>query len=416
MSSAWKSGRGYLAKFKPLIGKSCQRRVPKIIWANAADPDKSAADWAASCERICAAMQKDPAAVDVQKALKFGAINAAEATALLNDLPPPPDSAKLVTIEQAFFSHPSSKNDTGRSRSRYVDAMIAYTAWAKSYALHDLTLDLFTRYRDHLVKQGYAWDSRRHLMLPLRRASRMAAARFGMPDVLSGLRLDKPDRRPMAEAWTIDELRAALPSLDLRGKVAVGLGGFVGMRPSETIRIRCGDLRKDGRLPYGILPGRAKDAKNHASRRLLPIPETLAEWMRDLGDGRPATAPLLVTSPGNQPKEGGPNLGAKAFTGETFNQWLAPMLSKATGRALPVKCLRKVFATWTRREKIDPEHREVYLGHETDLAQSVTGQHYVADLYEVLADELDPTSEKLEARLHAATQIPKSRQAKANGG
>ncbi len=411
MASAWRSGRGYVAEFHPFVGrtdgKAHRQRVPKKVWTGKDDPLAAALAWAHSVEKHAAMMRGNVTSQGIELALALGAISEEQARALFQGIPPP-EMAPLqpVTIEQAFYAHPSSLNDTGRSRRRYSDAISAWVKWSGSGLLHDLTLDGFTRYRDRLIGEGYAWDSRRHLLLPLRRAARMAAARYGMPDVLSGLHLDKPEARPMAQAWTLDELRKGFGKLadNLRGAVALGLGGFVGLRPSETIRIRCGDLRKDNRLPYAILPGRAKDAKNHASRRLLPIPPTIAKDMRALAAGRKPTDPLLVTIPGNEAEGGGFNAASKAFTQETFNQWLAPLMQEATGKRLPARCLRKSFATWTRRAGIKDEHREVYLGHETELAQSITGRHYVADLHEVLADELEKTRKKLESALHAPTR------------
>lgn len=413
MTSAWQSGRGYLAKYKPLFGKICQRRVPKEVWNKAADPLQAALDWAATCEQICAEIVKDPAAVDVQKALKLGAINEAQATALLNDLPPPPSSGAAVTIEAAFFSHPSSQRETGRERERYIEYVGRYTKWSGSNKLHDLTLDSFTRYRDSLIKQGYSWDYRRHLLLPLRRVSKMAAARFGMPDVLGSLRLDKPERRSVVEAWTLEELGPGLVAEDLRLRVSIGLGAFVGLRLSEVIRIRCDDLRKDGRLPIGLLPGREGEAKNASSRRLLPMPRTLAGWMRELAEGRKPDATLLETNPGNIRLDGKANSRRQPFTQTTYTQWLGPLLAELTGKDLPAKSLRKTFATWTRRAGLHQEHREIYLGHETELAQSITGQRYISDLYELLADEMKPTTAWIEQQLHKSTQRHKSKRAKA---
>jgi integrase len=181
----------------------------------------------------------------------------------------------------------------------------------------------------------------------------------------------------------------------------MSLGAFAGLRPSETVRIRCGDLRADNRLPIGLLPGRESEAKNHASRRLLPIPWPVAEAMHRLAKGRPANEPLLIT---RSPASDGP----QGFTPIVFNQCFAPMMERVTGRRLPIKCLRKSFATWILRAGYDRERLELFLGHETKLANSITGRHYTAELHELLADELEPMAKGIGVAMepYMFTQLP----------
>ena len=81
-------------------------------------------------------------------------------------------------------------------------------------------------------------------------------------------------------------------------------------------RVRCGDVDEQGRLPIGLVPGREHEAKNEPSRRLLPLPPTVLEWVRRCREGRDAAAPLIATSPGGLTYKGLPNQRARAFLSE----------------------------------------------------------------------------------------------------
>jgi integrase len=434
MPSAYHDAKGWTAQFlgfQHRRGARPQRlRIPPGRFAGLPDDDQAelAKRYAAACEAACRLLEGRHTGADVRSALALNVITPDQAEALLRgDTAPTRAEAKAVTLEQAYMAHPSAQRATGRDLTRYLDALADFQTWAGITTLDRLTLPQVQAYVAHLVKRGDQWDTRRHHLLAIRRAAKMGAS-FGLPDVIAELRLDTKEPRPVIEAWSLPEIATALVTLqaeqDWRACAAIGLGAIVGLRPSELIRLRCGDLRADNRLPFALLPGREHDAKNAPSRRLLPIPPTVARWMRRAaqGEDRGRDAPLLQTKRDRHPTRhlhpgaAVPAHQRRAFTESTLGHWLGPLLAERTGRALPTKTLRKTFATWVRRAAIPDEHRELYLGHETELAQSITGKHYTADLHELLADQLAPTTERIEAALTAALAVAETAFKRASPG
>lgn len=415
MPSAYRDAKGWIAQFRGLNQPKEQRqlrvRIAPALYASMDEDERPAfaQRFATTCEALCRSLEGPHDATVVRTALQMKAISKEQGAALLNQQPAPaPGQAKAATtIEQAFLAHPSTRSmpADGRERWRYLDAIAAFSKWSQVKNLDGMTLDLVQRWRDELAKRDLQWDSRRHMLLPLRRAA-MMAGNFALPNVLGRLKLDPKERRPMVQAWTLAELTKAIQQSltlkDYRTLVVIGLGAFMGLRPSEIATRRKHDLGRDDRIAIGLQEGREREAKTEASRRLLPVPPTLAGWMRQLGKlqaGMGADSALVLASFGNVPKKGGPNKNARPFTPSAFGNCFRPIMEDRTGRRLPIKSLRKSFATWTRREGINRDHIEVYLGHETEFAQGITGRHYTAGLHEMLADELGATCARIEAVL-----------------
>ncbi len=386
--TAFTSRSDYVLDFRGLhqVGKQRRRVRVKATDPRATDLNTASA-WAQECDRYCRLLEVAPDPHDVQHAVRIRAITSEQGAALLNGLPVPAatEHAKRLSIEEAALRHPSTQRDPLARKVEYLKYLKQFTDFAKVDAVGDVKLDQVQRWIAKMRADKLAPATRRHRLLYVRRATRMASTE-GMPDVIGGLRLDVTGA-PTVEAWTLAELqqacRAFLKANNLRALVATALGGFLGLRPSEVFRARCGDFAR-----HELAIGQdGRPAKNAASRRRLPLPATLDRWASDLAKDRPADEPLLVTAG---------NGGGRAFRTETFSQWLMPLLRDATGRRLKVKALRKSFATWATREGLDRNHVEAFLGHENPFVSAVTGRHYLAD---ILARELRPTAKAIDKRL-----------------
>ncbi len=89
----------------------------------------------------------------------------------------------------------------------------------------------------------------------------------------------------------------------------------------------------------------------------------------------------------------------KRFTVLGFGRWLKPKLEEATGRALMTKALRKTFAGWATRLRLEASHVEQIMGHENTMIASITGYHYLAERYEIAADMIAPTIARIETTI-----------------
>ncbi len=314
-----------------------------------------------------------------------------------------------ITIDGAWSRHPSTIREPEARRIKYQRMLTAFTDHVGYSELRKLTFLDVSEWVKHLATvKGFAWSTRFHYLLPLRRAARMAVT-LGLPDVLAELQIDEREPEEQAvQAWTLPQLANAWHRLadDRRARVALALGGFVGLRPSEIFRLRCGDLRRDGRLGIGLRldPNEAlRPVKNKPSRRLLPMPPAILIEIRALIGTRTPDAPLIATNKG---------IASGPFNEITFAEWLGPKLETATCRDLPPKHLRKSFASWTIGAGVDFWHVEAFMGRDTPLTKSITGRHYLADFYEVVSQQLDPTAQRISTliakALRAAKSAPKS--------
>ena len=301
-----------------------------------------------------------------------------------------------ITLEQAWESHPSTVRENATRREKYRKYLKAFTDHTGIVALHKLTYAEVSDWVQHLLNEKKAWATRMHYLMPIRRAARMAPS-HGLPDVLAHLQIDeRPDEQQEIQAWTLPQIMMAWKALadNRRARVCLGLGAFLGLRPSEIYRLRCGDLDAENRLSIGLKQAGDTDTrpvKNKSSRRCLPIPSLLLPELRALIGTRAPDAPLIATARDGKP-----------FNEVTLAEWLGPILREKTGHPLKVKHLRKSFATWALSAGLDFYHIEAYLGRATPLTTSITGRHYIADLYRLISRQLDPTALAIDRHLRTA--------------
>lgn len=404
MASAYwiERDKQWVADFRPLGGVLKQRRRVRIDPKVHGRGDQAGARaFAAECERYCRLLEQMlPAPEDIDHAARIGAISADQATNLRAKLPagPPRIEPSLEwSIRQAAEAHPSTQRDMVADASRaltYLATLEDFGRFAGVSKIAELRLQDVLRWVEQLKRDGRTYDARRHRLLYLKRASRMGAT-VGLPDPLSGLRIDRRDHddEDDVEPPTLEEVGTALRAAahDRRLQVAIALEAFVGLRPSECFRADAGDLDED------LVDVGKRVRKNRASRRTLPLPPTLARWCRELARGRAATAPLIESR--SHRKQG-------RFAENAYSRWLGGFLSEQLGRPVKAKELRKSFSTWARR-RLDGRDIERFMGHQSAFLADVTSQRYLGAM---AAEELRPASKVIEQVLRTALKpTPKRR-------
>jgi integrase len=427
-SVSWHSSGRWIATIRPVFpgrdGKGRIRRRSvrlKGLGPDDRDQAQATADHMEHLARLC---EDAPKATTIAEARELKAISPDQAEALLaGELVPeavPQEAPKAVTITDCYHLHLSTRRaekSSQREAVRHLRELHRFLDWAqqqrKGRALTspgEVTLDLVMDYVDHLKRQGLAWDSRRHCLVAIRRATNAAAA-FGhtLFDPLYKQRIDPrgPDEWPQVEVWTWDELRAAIGGtytvqrrdrvwgsrkhgrqasereerrqLGARELAVLGLGGFMGLRPSEICAVQAADIEGDI-----LTTGR----KTPASRRWLPIPPTVRGWLQQLvdeldGDDVPLVHAKPVSARG----------GRVPFQANPFATWCRGWLPQVTGRELPPKALRKSFATGLIWDGIEERLVEAYLGHGPSRLTAVTLRSY---LQAARARELWPIAEHVE--------------------
>lgn len=387
MASAFKDKKGWIADFRPYLGAGRQRRrvrVPVTRLRLATSEKEAARDFAAECDRLCRLIELDPRPSHIDYALEIRAITPDDLTRIDGHTPPP--SRDRLTIEAAAELHPSTIRESESNQRDYdyhIKCLRDFVAWSGVDHVEDISLESVSRWIAHLKTKKYKWDTRRHYLIPLKRAARMGAS-LGLPDPLAGHILDRRETPAPVQIWTLKELCEAASGLlegeQWRELAVLALGGFMGLRPSEIVRAKCGDI-EDGILAIG-----ERERKNAQSKRHLPIPALICGWIEPLLNDSP-DAPLIRS-----------NSLKCAKSAHFFRGSLAPWFDENVAGFLPirkgmtVKHLRKSFATWTIREGISPIQIEPYLGHTISIVGDITAKHYLANYQ---ASALAPLAEKI---------------------
>lgn len=382
MASAYfieKDGQ-WVADFRPLGGRDKQRRRMRL------DPAKfkkqeAAAAFAYECERYCRLLEsdaRDPR--DIEHAARIGAITEDQADRLRRDLPAGPATRDPgpLTLKEAAAMHPATQREARREPVRainYFDYLEEFRIFAKVNSIFDVTVQQVVAWIDHLEGEGYSWHARRHRLMYLRRACRMAQTQ-GLPDPISGLKLDRRSvDEPAIQVYTLPELAAFLRTDDKRVRLAVALGGFMGLRPSEIFRAQPEDLHK------GILTIGKRKAKNRASKRSLPVPSIIVGWWNELAETCEAGTPIVLSRH---------HAGAHPFKPSGFSNWMGRLETP-----IMAKRLRKSFATWASRE-IPGRDVERFMGHQSAFLAAVTSNFYTGESFAI---ELKPSAKKIDAIL-----------------
>lgn len=372
MASAFQDRRGWIADFLPLGGTGKTRRRVRVP-ANYlhGDPKAAATAYASECDRYCRLLEINPYdAHTIDHALQIGAITQEQAAALLGFQPVQliaergPDP---LTILDAALQHPSTVYESEHSQRDYLRhrrELDEYLQFAAVKYVSEISLINVQGYIRWLKAQGHKRAGIEHRLRLIKRAARIGTT-VGIADPLAGWRLIRSEPAERIDTWSLDELRWLAKSLDEpRMQAVVYLGGFMGLRSSEIIRLQADDLRGD------VLHVGEHGAKNEQSRRSLPVPGIIRERLESLGQH--GDDPLIRATRFN-----------RHYDPFGLDHWLRPHIAK------PPKMLRKAFSTWGV-SYLPPRHVETFLGHVSGLVSNVTARHYLAD---VRLEELRPTAD-----------------------
>lgn len=370
-------------------GKRRPIRVP-AKYIRSTDPAAAKRDaeaYAEECERYCRRLEGTHEPEDVLHALRLGAISQEQADGLQHGQYVPPSAAKSepLTIRAAALSHPSSQRDGLTLQKRYLAHVDQFSAYAGVTHLSAVRIEHVTGWVAKMRGDGWAWDTRRHALMYLRRAMLMGG-RFSIPNVIAGLKIDERERASLVvRAWSLPQLAAAIIAADTpRERAVLALGGCMGLRPTEIVRI---DLAED--LEGDLLHIGRRKAKNNPSVRTLVVPKTVLGWLRE-AIGKRKRGPLIESDIRRR---------GRPLTVSGLGQAMRPALRAAKGRPkLIAKELRKTFTTWSA-PLIEARDLERYLGHASALHSQVTVRHYLAHH---LAEQLRPAAKILDAAIAEA--------------
>lgn len=328
---------------------------------------------------------------DIEKAKKF----AEDMNKELFGNPEEKDPSEIGILDAAAL-HPSSVRELEDSPVQYKRHMACLEKFVESSTvskLKDLTMDAVISYVSKMKKEGKSWDTRRHALLFVKRASAYGPS-VGLPDVLNGIQVDRRSVEDRGEVVAYDSktLRKIVYRIaangDYRNLAAALLMGFCGLRPSEVPLIKISDVNVDGCL---IQVGR----KNIYSNRLIPIPPTVAKCLgvlsgaSHMSNARDGSMPLLPSI--RNSSKVSPML-PHGF-GVQFNR----SVSGYFGNPVHAKSFRKSFTTILVDElSIDGRLVDSYTGHAYGGIGRVSARHY---LKKRATNDLFPVAMRVEGLL-----------------
>lgn len=365
-------------RFRALDGT---RRTVRIDAGTKGEADARAVE----AQEAIDAVQRLPTPAAIRRALRLDAITETEAAALAAGTPIMP--REPTTLAGLALSHPAAQREAAswpRHHERHVKDLRAFCEWSGVTKPDGVTLALVLKYIDHLRAEGYTWDGRRHKLLYLRQAMAIAAGQ-GFPNPLAGIRLDHRPQDVELHLPSADDLGVLLRRLEEAGNVRalalVGLSFGMGLRPSEIYRARRCDLNGS------ILSVGVRERKNSSSRRDLPVPSLVLEWLE--AETRDSWVTSLHRS---KARHGQPMIET------AVGQWF----KRETGYT--TKTGRKTFLT-LMAERIELRLLEVYVGHRLSGALPVTTRHYLA---RAQARELEPVAVSMDELLRSLLSTPMS--------
>jgi integrase len=349
-----------------------QQRIPSRLWRRIPDDRRQVALDAhvARCDELCRMLEVAPSDLVISEAQDRGAITEEQAADLRDQgqasTYAPPAKDRPLTIVEAFEAHHSTRREDMRAGADYRHhrrALDEFIAWSSCRVVSEITVDLVIAYIDTMRARGRAWDTRRHALIPIRRAAKYGVTR-GIPDPLAGTRLDKNDRpRRDDRGVSLPEIAAALHASDVRGAAVIALGAGMGLRSAEIRRAEVGDI--DGEvLRVGV-----RERKNRDSRRDLPVPPSLMPYLIDADGGRASDEALIPTHMHGRT--------GQAMEATSWAHWVQQMTTKAFGRRVQAGALRQSFASWCILHQVPADVYERYLGHRMpSVVCSITRDHY----------------------------------------
>lgn len=273
-----------------------------------------------------------------------------------------------VTIREAFLQHPATaraaRNNGAefRQHERFLDLFTDFSGITK---LNALTVQITMLWIEQMRGKGYSYDTRRHALIPLKRASSMGPS-FQLVNILSGIHLDYREKELVIRFYSVDELARIIGHLSTRETthhiVAFGLMGLMGLRPSEMQRAIVSDVTGN------VLVVGERKRKTAKSHRTLPIPDVLLPHISRATKGRAGTE-ALVTSNYHPTRIGMPI--------DNLDKLVHKHIPQTGVRILPAKCFRKSFFSMCVNDLSLPHGLvEMYMGHRVSGLSSVSHNSY----------------------------------------
>lgn len=363
MPSAFRSRNSIVVRFNGVQINGAknlrQFRVPPT------HPDPLA--LARECEELCRQLE-NPLLVNerlIAHAREKNAISEHEAAALLGLHEPTPrtKNPKHLTILEAAAQHPATIREEANPKEydRHLANLKEFLKWSEIQHVKDITLPLVTRYVAHLEATGRQPSTINHALLWIRRASRMGA-QFGITDKLTGFIITRKSTiRKRIDVYTLNDIVLSITQLTNAGKhrpaAAIALGGLMGLRPSEIVRAKIGDV-SDGLLQTGF--------KNQYSIRRVAIPRFVYTTITPLLNREPS-APLITRDRKHM-----------HHREDRFGSWLQKNTAPITGVAIAAHTLRKSFCTWADACGLTSREYEPYMGHARSDVLAITRDHYMS--------------------------------------
>lgn len=278
--------------------------------------------------------------------------------------PESPALGQQTALLALFHAHPATRRDD--ARPRYEAHLVEFMEWSGITDARHVAAAHVERWVEELRARGQAYDTRRHRLLPIRRAMHQAS-RHGIVDPLVGARLDRQEARARVATLSLPELRALLAACadDPRALALAMMMGALALRPTEALRARVGDV-----VGNALVVG-DRVAKNSHSRRVLPLPSPVLAVLAAQCDGRPEDAPLC---PSRSHSTRGAHMDIRAAGRLLERRYAAAGLAH-----LPAKALRKSwFSISVGDLGLDPMHCEQWMGHAASGVSVVSARHYLA--------------------------------------
>ncbi|MEM2704789.1 MAG: tyrosine-type recombinase/integrase [Candidatus Bathyarchaeia archaeon] len=272
--------------------------------------------------------------------------------------------------------------------------------------------DLILDFREYLEKEGYApktintWDG------AVRSFFTAVLGKAGMVNVKNYRDAQVSVRKDLVP--TLEELKKMLDVCNLEEKFRIIFLAQTGMRISDALRLKIGDIERElklGKVPLAIyyLPEKEKETVGERITFLasdgVEILKRYLEWRKQIGENLTADSPLFASRT---------KRGTKPLSQQKFNQMLKNIAKKAglngNGKygILRAHSLRKFFVTQLTNHGVEDKIVNFFIGHKIPEVDRVYWFRRVEELRKIYAERqqhLNPFNQQQEFDLNKLEDI-----------
>ena len=267
--------------------------------------------------------------------------------------------------------------------------------------------DLVLSFREYLEKEGYAPKSINAMDGAVRSFFTAVLGKQGMVNVKNYRNREVSTRKDLVP--TLDELKRMLDVCNLEEKFRIIFLAQTGMRVSDALKLRIGDIQREldlGKVPLAVyyLPEKEKETVGERFTFLasdgVEILKQYLEWRRKLGESITPDSPLFASRT---------KRGVKPISQQKLNKMLKNVAIKAglNGNGmygtLRVHCLRKFFGSQLTNHGVEDRIVDFFIGHkipEVDRVYWYRRVEALREIYAVRQKYLNPLSKKQEIDLN----------------